>query len=373
MEYHGGATSANIINCENMSTVHGGQRVGGISGNISGGTVESCTNNGKIQADTNAVGGIVGYNLNGDVSKCDNKNSVYSATNYSGGIIGYNSKGNVSKCNNKNSVYSAENYSGGIVGYCSGGNISYCTNNSEVETGINLAGGIAGYLSTVQANVTECENRGKIKAKGYMAGGITGRNRENTTIEKCKNYGEIIADISMNGGIVGYSSGGISYCANYGKVNSPSKSANTSGALPNSVGGIVGVLLNGEVNYVYNEGEISIQNNSDIIDVAGGIIGEIGSKTADSKPLPSVMYSYNKGIVKSDEYFGNIAGQELHENRVNYSYYKSTLDGKGIGYIGTNIQDYEGCLLEDEENVTKAISDDFNYDEFINWVKNGEV
>lgn len=345
MEYYGGATSANIINCENMSTVHGGQRVGGISGTVSDGKIEGCTNNGIIQADTNIVGGIIGYYSNGNVSRCNNKNNVYSATNYSGGIIGY----------------------------CSGGNISYCNNYNEIEAETNLAGGIVGYLPAVQANVTECENRGKIKAKGYMAGGIAGRNRENATIEKCKNYGEITADISMDGGIVGYSSGGISYCANYGNVNSPSKSANSSGVLPNSVGGIVGVLLNGEVKYVYNEGEISIQNNSDIIDVAGGIIGEIGSKTADSLPLPSVIYSYNKGIVKSDEYFGNIAGQELHENRVNYSYYKSTLYGKGIGYIGTDIQNYEGCLLEDEENVTKAISDDFNYDGFINWVKNGEV
>lgn len=268
-------------------------------------------------------------------------------------------------------MYTETNYAGGIIGYNYGGNISNCINYSEVEAETNLAGGIAGYLSNAETDVTECENRGNVKAKGYMAGGITGRNREGVTIKDCRNYKDISADKSLNGGIVGYSAGGISYCANYGNISSSSVEGNPSKICPNSVGGIIGCLLNGTVEYLYNEGKISINNNSKIIDVAGGIVGEIGSNTIDSEPKPAVNYCYNKGNVKSEEYFGNIAGQELYENRVSYSYYLSELSGKGIGYIGSDITNYEESQLDDETNVTESITNNFDYDKFIKWIGNG--
>lgn len=304
------------------------------------------------------------------INDCHNEANVR-GTKEVGGIIGYNGSGNISNCVNNNKIYTNTNYGGGIVGYNNGGSISYCTNYNEVEAETNLAGGITGYCAATATNVTECENRGNVKAKGYMAGGIIGRNRENIVITNCRNYGEISADKSLNGGIVGYSVGGVSYCANYGKIVSSSIAANPSKTFPNSVGGIIGCLLNGEVEYVYNEGEISIQNNSEKIDVAGGIIGELGGATADSMPIPSVRYSYNKGKVVSDEYVGNIVGQELYENRVTYSYYLSSLSGKGIGYIGSDILNYNESLIQNETNVTEDIPNDFSYEEFINWINNG--
>lgn len=305
-----------------------------------------------------------------NINNCYNNANV-SGTKEVGGIIGYNGSGNISNCINNNRIYTNTNYAGGIVGYNNGGSISYCTNYNEVEAETNLVGGIAGYFSATETNVTECENRGNVKANGYMAGGITGRNRDNIVITNCRNYGEISADKSLDGGIVGYSAGGVSHCSNYGKIVSSSIVANSSKIYPNSVGGIIGCLLNGEVEYVYNEGEISIQNNLEIVDVAGGIVGVLGGTSADSIPIPVVKYSYNKGKVASDEYIGNIVGQELYENEVTYSYYLSGLPGRGIGYIGTDILNYKETVIQDGTNVTKAISNNFIYEEFINWINNG--
>lgn len=285
---------------------------------------------------------------------------------------GYAESASISNCTNSEKITGTKDV-GGVVGTSKAGSISYCYNNNNVEADSNLVGGIAGYLATSEINVTECENRGNIKSKGYMAGGIAGRNGTNTIITYCKNYGSVTSDISVNGGIVGYSAGGISYCANYGKITAYSTTAISGKIFPNSVGGIIGCLLNGDVEYVYNEGEVSIQNNSDKIDVAGGIVGELGGKTSETTPLPSIKYAYNKGKVVSEEYAGNIVGQELYENRTTYSYYLSSLSNKGIGYIGSDILNYQESIIADETNVTEAISNSFSYDEFINWLSNGGI
>lgn len=330
----------------------------------------SCENKGKVVSEL-YVGGIVGASIANEISESYNWANV-KGTTYVGGIVGY-AKNVVSICSNNSEIQGSANYIGGIAGSSAEGNIEDCINYKDVEAGANMVGGIVGNIQTAGNTIIRCINKGNIHASGYMSGGISGRNKNDTIITECENHGNISADASICGGISGYSYGGITYSRNYGNISSESKEVNSSKVYPNTVGGIVGALIRANVEYVYNEGNVSIKNNSGVIDVAGGIAGVVGGEAIDAEPLPNLIYAYNKGQITGEEYVANVAGQQMYENRISYSYYLSTLSGRGVRYIGSDIVNYVEDSVEDKENITEAISNDFIYSDFIDWIKNGGI
>jgi hypothetical protein len=146
-------------------------RAGGISGDLSGSSVNSY-NTGKVSATTKAStpgfsyyaysGGIAGYQSGGiKVSGNYNTGEIIATSDntnaYSGGILGHQNSGSISENYNIGDISattsaSSRVYAAGIVGYQYGGTISGNYNTGDItatstSTGTVYAAGIAGYMN----------------------------------------------------------------------------------------------------------------------------------------------------------------------------------------------------------------------------------
>ena len=162
-------TGGIVENCLNYATVSGGKQNGGVVANVNNDNaiIRNCKNYGAVSG-TALIGGIVGYLQNGTIQTCSNSGKV-TAT---GGAVTLNSLTGA--------------YLGGIVGYANG-NISNCYNEGEVTTGTswgssNIVGGIAGYVASGKkieycyvSSKNSQSGRGGIEGSS-MVGGIVGAN-----------------------------------------------------------------------------------------------------------------------------------------------------------------------------------------------------
>lgn len=224
-EISGGAS---LINCHfagNISVTSRGSGtscqndIGGIFGNGRG-TVERCTNSGKINVSISAttsyanghcIGGIVGMSYNG-VSDCVNRGEVHVESRTVacvGGICGY-AGGHTS-------------YTSHIQGSSNEGLVSTEYTGTKSYTDIST-GGIAGFVSD-DAIVSECANHGTVESTNGIdynsaeAGGIVGFN-ENLIIN-CYNTGTVqtkSANIATSGGIAGTNCREVINCYNSGTI-----------------------------------------------------------------------------------------------------------------------------------------------------------
>ena len=355
----------------NHLDVTGGYNVGGIVGNLEdGSTVQNVNNDGTIKA-TDKIESEYNYHTgkSGDLpNNATFENGIATVTvdiANVGGIVG-NSDGNT-KANTINNVlnngdissnkqsnndyYDAGNV-GGVVGSAVNTNITDATNKENDVRGAHNVGGIAGYFE--EGTISNAiNNGGDILATGARHNGDfikeSVRNSENTKEE---------FNIGNMGGIVGYMFGDASYVElsanrgtvhsaeieNFGSVQEPSKAANTGGivgkidrgttlnltnindkdapkkaAVSNSyntgnvsgytgVGGVVGMMYNGEVINSYNLGNIQttrqVQSNEKIPAVnMGGVVGD----TTENSGAQALIYNvYNKGQI-GDENFNYYA------------------------------------------------------------------
>lgn len=356
----------------NRLDVTGAYNVGGIVGNMEGSTVKNAENSGTVTAeryttekynyhtandgthiesvDVNVanVGGIAG--------KSSNKSTIENVTN----TANVSSKTNTyEQYSSKHEYYTAGNV-GGIVGRAEDTNITNVTNRENEVRGAHNVGGVAGYFGGSGKITTGINDGGDIMA--------TGARNDNEFVKEAvrpikdgANETFIIGNI---GGIVGYLDGDnvfVTASANRGTVHSQdiseanadkvldiSKAANVGGivgkidrrttgnlkndnneidvtkaAVSNSyntgdvrgytgVGGIVGMMYNGEVAGSYNLGYISTTRQS----TAGGSIdalnmgGVVGDTTELSGAEVYLYDVYNKGQIGDSEfnYFGRHVG-----------------------------------------------------------------
>ena len=160
------------------SSVSNDKYVGGIASRLSGGTIENCHSNCKMNISNgrNDVGGIVGY---------------ATGTNYY-----------ISLCSNENIIV-GEDDAGGIVGECEGqGVISQCYNFGEIRG--NRLGGIVGHfrvLSGYNLEVYNSYNNGTIYG-AYVSGvcGVADSSsvEDSVYFEHCYNHGLLEGSSSMN-------------------------------------------------------------------------------------------------------------------------------------------------------------------------------
>ncbi|MBP5721032.1 MAG: endonuclease/exonuclease/phosphatase family protein [Bacteroidales bacterium] len=259
--------------------------VAGIVGLLENGTVENCTNTGKIQLYyeyINAgsltsvtfpsspipaeVGGIVGH-ANGTITNCTNSGSIFTqlqtnkniASNtapskqvpvYVGGIAG----GDFLKAFNTDNTLSAPV----ITGCINTGKINHAAANS-VPAYRNYIGGVIGYNKS--GNIANNANSGLIEIWGYGADCV--------------------------GGIAGYDTGTLTGCANSGEV----KITDTSYGYQTILGGIAGYLNEGSVgtagaNFINNVNEGKITSNATAektylqLEAAGGLVGQLGDASS---------------------------------------------------------------------------------------------
>lgn len=359
----------------NHLDVEGGYNVGGIVGNLKdGSTVQNVSNDGTIKAtgkieayynyhtgkssnlpndakfengiatvkvDIANVGGIVGNSdgntkaniinnvlNNGDVSSNKQDNNDYYDAGNVGGIVGSAVNTSITNATNKeNDIRGAHNV-GGIAGYFEEGTISNAINNG----GDILATGARHNVDFIKESVRNSENAKEEFNIGNM-GGIVGymfgddsyvelsANRGTVHSAEIKDFGSVqeSSKAANTGGIVGKIDRGTTL--NLTDIND--KEAPKKAAVSNSyntgnvsgytgVGGVVGMMYNGEVINSYNLGNIQttrqVQSNENIPAVnMGGVVGD----TTENSGAQALIYNvYNKGQIGDEnfEYYARHVG-----------------------------------------------------------------
>lgn len=359
----------NIETVYNRMDVTGAYNVGGIVGNMVGSTVRNAENSGTVTAERyttekynyhTANGGthiesvdVNVANVGGIAGKSSNKSTIENVTN----TANVSSKtNNYEQYGSQHEYYTAGNV-GGIVGRAEDTNISDATNQENEIRGAHNVGGVAGYFGGTGTVSGGINDGGDIMATGA-------RYNDNFVRELIRPVGDsnesfIIGNI---GGVVGYMDGDNVYVtesANRGTVHSQdieeenatnvlytSQAANVGGvvgkidrsdtkgldeiknntslaAVNNSyntgdvrgytgVGGVAGMMYNGEIAASYNLGYLRTTRQSqqggsiDALNM-GGIVGD----TTELSGAEVYLYDvYNKGQIGDSEfnYFGRHVG-----------------------------------------------------------------
>lgn len=328
--------SLTFENCTNqVSITSSGKNVGGILGqshnNTSTYEFTDCVNEAKLvtynKDDTvTGIGGIAGniVTAGGNAPKLDGDgNDIYLSDK---STEGNNSVATVllESCRNAGIIYGIYNVAG-IIGRTGGnttvrncGNTgdvsaygSNCTysngsfSNAKQVNGQNTcSGGIGGLVTTyAHINVYASYNTGNILGWGNKAGGILAtdceyKKSESTThIYYCYNTG----DVTVGGTRLSSSAN------EYSAWSDNNESFGVQG------GGILGNMVNGDVQYCYNTGTIT--GNGIVGELAkwrvriGGIVGFVDSnEAAKEKKCTLVKNCYNIGIIVSGSWGGGIAG-----------------------------------------------------------------
>lgn len=168
-------TSGRILKCAVSGLKISGNRVGGIAGENSFGSVAQCvvnecsiTNNEYSSGNSACLGGVVGYNTRGDVVACYSASSAIGENSKLlealGGIVGYNnnSSANIYGCySTKNTFYGTvtgnESGLGAIAGYTNGDVISCYSYMPKGVDGIKLVGKVVS-----EDNIKNCVEVGGV-------------------------------------------------------------------------------------------------------------------------------------------------------------------------------------------------------------------
>lgn len=351
----------------NRLNVSGAYNVGGIVGSMTNTTVQNAENSGNVTA-TGYTTGNYKYHTAHDFGYGQTDNGVRTETvniANAGGIAGKSDSTGEKKSEIKNvqnsgdvssgtdtengyTYYTAGNV-GGIVGSAVDTNISNATNEENDIRGAHNVGGIAGYFSGKGTITTGINSGGDILATGARYG--------SSFVKEWVRAGDTGGEeaiIGNMGGIAGYMYGDGVYIvsgANRGTVHSQditgntvlpvSEAANVGGivgkidrsktlakdeledkyinaAVSNSyntgdvrgymgVGGVAGMMYNGEIAGSYNLGMVNTTRNKDSFSSGstyyavnmGGIVGD----TTEGTDASAVLYDvYNKGQI-GDETF----------------------------------------------------------------------
>lgn len=145
---------------------------GSVVGYALNSTIDNCTVEGNIKADTHAT-------LNADSESRTNCAVV-------GGIVGFSKNSTISNSKFSGTLNAtAGQYSGGIVGVAEGGKITKCTldKGSHIYCAMNHCGGMTA-LAAFDVEISECVVEGNVVCKYHYVGGIAGR-VQSGSIDKC--------------------------------------------------------------------------------------------------------------------------------------------------------------------------------------------
>ncbi|MBM6651699.1 beta strand repeat-containing protein, partial [Megamonas funiformis] len=331
-EYHTNNTSMNSSANMSTSAIKDDEKVnvaniGGIVGNSTGdtntsdstNTIKDVLNNGDISAKldtTNAsmpyytagnVGGVVGSADDTNISNATNKENDVRGAHNVGGIVGYFEDGTITKAiNNGGDIMAtgARNEDGFVTEFVrydsgAGGNESFIVGN---------IGGIVGYMYGDSAYINTSANRGTVHTEDIVDEG----NILDTS--EAANVGGIVGKIDRSTTI------------SMDNIKKPTNGQQNKYAISNSyntgnvrgytgVGGVAGMMYNGEIVGSYNIGEIR-STRKDTTSVSplnmGGIVGDSTEETSAKISLYDV---YNKGQIGDEEFVykgrhvGGIAGR----------------------------------------------------------------
>lgn len=294
--------------------------VGGIVGNSSGSTIENVQNTGDVKSskqesndyyDAGNVGGIVGRAENTNITKALNKESnIYGAHNV-GGIAGYFGGSYNTDSNTLHySINQSQNNGSDIMATGARNSDAFIkeivrsdgSGGSEEAFIIGNMGGIAGYMSGDNTHIIDSSNRGTVhslyitdpdnikdSSKAANTGGIVGKIDRGKTLK----LEDINTDENAKNAAVS------------GSYNTSEVSGYT------GIGGVVGMMYNGEVTTSYNVGTVKSTRQSSKGTVEPVNIGGVVGDSTELTNAKAIIYDvYNTGQIGDETYetFGRHVG-----------------------------------------------------------------
>lgn len=328
--YHTGET--NKSNIPNNGSLNNGvvsvnvnvANVGGIAGKAddtvkADGTVDkkseikNVTNSGNVSSskqagndyyDAGNVGGIVGSAVDTNITNATNKENEVRGAHNVGGVAGYFGNSNDDKEDPDYTINKGINDGGDIMATGARNGTEFVTEKirpgdvgAEV-TIIGNMGGIVGYLDGDNVHVTSSGNRGTVHSlditgdtvsqasQASNTGGVVGKIDRSDTLALKDDEGNIIFNVADSA---------VSNSYNTGDVR---------GYM--GVGGVVGMMYNGEVAGSYNLGSVNTtrraqdadENNFPSVNM-GGVVGD----TTEQTNAKALIYDvYNKGQIGDETY-----------------------------------------------------------------------
>lgn len=343
--YHTGETNGNNLS---GATLNGtlatldvkAANVGGIAGNSVKGTFDTVVNEGDISSKYNKgndtsgyyyeagnVGGVVGRAEDTNITDATNKEANIRGAHNVGGIAGYFGNSEGVPGDTKYTIRNGINNGGDIL--ATGARLYRSENfakeiirpnaNASNETFIiGNIGGIAGYMYGDNTHITQSANRGTVhtaeitdsvkeSSKAANVGGIVGKiDRENTnTLDAIKKAIENDEKYKEEHNLDVYNENLISETAVSNSYNTGLVRGYT------GVGGVVGMMYNGEVAGSHNLGTIQTTRVANDITIEplnmGGIVGD----TTELSNAKATIYDvYNKGQIGDETftYYGRHVG-----------------------------------------------------------------
>lgn len=302
------ATFENGIATVTVDIANVGGIVGNSDGNTKANTINNVLNNGDISSnkqsnndyyDAGNVGGVVGSAVNTNITDATNKENDIRGAHNVGGIAGYFEEGTISN---------AINNGGDILATGARHNGDFIkesvrnSENTKEEFNIGNMGGIVGYMFGDGSYVELSSNRGTVHVHSAEIKKLTESVPEPS---KAANTGGIVGKIDR-GTTLNLTDINDKDAPKKAAVSNSYNTGNVSGYT--GVGGVVGMMYNGEVINSYNLGNIQttrqVQSNEKIPAVnMGGVVGD----TTENSGAQALIYNvYNKGQI-GDENFNYYA------------------------------------------------------------------
>ena len=285
----------NTISGLTIASATGNDAAIGLFGVVDGGTVKNLNLEVNINVpNNNLAGGAIGMMLNGATADNITVNGAIVGNDGVGGIAGrLVIDGTIANCTNNASVTSSYGGIGGIVGkayYEDGANtatfasITNCTNKGTIKAPMYV-GGIAGLA---RANVSGCVNEGAIVG-GTQTGGIIGQlmaagtvsgNENKAKVSGKSHVGGIIGDYSQSGSYT-YNNVTIANNVNRGELAATEQCAAILGC--NNIDGFTAMTAAGNVSHYHADGLALFGNPEDmVIDATNKFIvpvAQVGTET----------------------------------------------------------------------------------------------
>ena len=285
--------------------------IGGIAGNVSASTLEDVTNSGDVHSNQKAgndfydagnVGGIVGKAIDTNIKNAINRENDIRGAHNVGGVVGYFGSSNDSS-GTSYTVQSSANNGGDIMATGARNGQEYVKelirfgDQGGEENIVGNMGGVVGYLDGDNVYIKAGANRGTVHSLDITDGANV------SDASKAANTGGIVGKIDRN------KTASLDDLKNGTKQAAVSDSYNTGDVRGYmGVGGVAGMMYNGEITGSYNLGTINTtRRTGDVADAAtkrvsvnmGGIVGDTTEQTSAHVVLYDV---YNKGQIGDETY-----------------------------------------------------------------------
>ena len=333
-------TNTSIATVANVNVAN----AGGIAGTASSSTINNTKNTGNVSShkDTNNdyydagnVGGIVGRAENTNITNAINKENEIRGAHNVGGIAGY--FGNTDAITYK--LQQGQNNGGDVMATGARSNNAFVkeqiradgTMGSNESFNIGNMGGVVGYMYGDNTNVVNSSNRGTVHSldittsiipeasKAANTGGVVGKLDRSDT----KDLEAILGENSANAAVSG------SY--NTGDVRGYT-----------GVGGVVGMMYNGEVTRSYNVGNIKSTRSNSTGKEPLNLGGVVGDTTEVSNARALIYDVYNVGQIGDETYttygrhvggvVGRLSGDLIKAYNTGNIYNGFNVNGGVVGY-----------------------------------------